>query len=59
MTGAATCQLEVPSMEGPGGSVRVEQNVEKEQRKGDGGVEKNFYTQPEKGHFKCNSGTSE
>lgn len=46
-------------MEGPGGSVRVEQNVEKEQRKGDGGVEKNFYTQPEKGHFKCNSGTSE
>lgn len=60
MTGAATCQLEVPSMEGPRGSVRAEQNVEKEQRKGDGGVvEKTFHTQPEKGHFKCNSGTSE
>jgi hypothetical protein len=58
MTGAATCQLEVLSMEGPRGSVHAEQNVEKEQRKGDSGVEKNFYTQTEKGHCKCNNSST-
>lgn len=59
MTGAATCQLEVPSMEGPRGSVHYEQNVEKEQRKGGRGMKKNFYTQPKKRNCKCNSPTLE